>query len=345
MRAVPLLRALALPAAALLTSGACSLLAPSDAELMGDTAQPSTPTPGGGKASSPAGGEGGDNLAGQGGAPSTGGLAGAAPSPAAGEGGAPSSTGGEGGTPDVSPPISQENLELWLMADQGTEELAEGGVALWADFSPNEADARQSIASMQPKLLAAAGSVPAMLEFDGVDDQLVLPEGFGDFSAGLSIFVVASESENQSCPSLLHLSNEPEQDDLEVGRFHGSVHYEVADDDVWGPENAFPLEQRVLLGVVHSPGKVPELRLNGAFMATGSFTALPESKPRRNNFIGRSLYEGCELFHGKLGEIIVYSRALASAEREAVQLYLQAKWTYEPKIKTKPGPGQIPSVQ
>lgn len=339
---MPPLRALALPAAALLMSGACSLMAPSDAELMGDTAQPSVP--GGGKGASQAGRDG----AGVDGGAGTSGQGGAAPGEApvpGGEGSLPSGGGGEAGAGvDVPPAISQEKLELWLMADHGIGEVS-GSVAVWSDFSPNEADAKQSIGALQPKLAPAAGNVPQMLEFDGVDDQLALPAGFADFSEGLSIFVVASESEDLSCPSLLHLSNEPEQDDVEVGRFHGSVHYEVADDDVWGPENAFVLDQRVLLGVVHAPDKAPELRLNGMFMATGDFTALPALSTRSNNFIGRSLYNGCELFHGKIGEIIVYSRALASAEREAVQLYLQSKWSYEPPVKTKPGPGEIPAVE
>ena len=325
--------ALAIPAAVLLAATACSLLAPSDAQLMGDLTQ----TSGGGPAASAGNGPGGA-------LPLPTGGEGEVPSGAGGaEGELPSGAGGAAGSADSSALISQDKLALWLMADHGIGAVEGGGVAVWADQSMNEADAKQSLAGMQPTLVPAAGNVPQMLEFDGVDDQLALPEGFSDFSEGLSVFIVASASEDQSCPSLLHLSNDPEQEDIEVGRFHGSVHYEVHDDDVWGPENAFGLNQRVLVGVVHAPNKAPELRLNGVFMATADFKALPSVTPRVNNFIGRSLYAGCELFHGTIGEIIVYARALDGAERDAVQSYLQSKWSYVPPVKTKPGPGEIPT--
>ena len=343
MRALHSVPALALPAVALLVVTACSLLAPTNAELMGDTAPSMAPveTPGIGGYSA------NDSSANELGGGSEGGdRPGNSPClPLGGDGQLPASSGGAGGSPDLPVLIPQDRLALWLMADHGIGAVEDGGVAVWADQSLNEADAKQSITSLRPSVVEAADGVPQMLEFDGVDDQLALPEGFGDFKAGLSIFVVASESTDQSCPSLLHLSNAPEEQDIEVGRFHGSVHYEVGDDDVWGPENAFGLNQNLLLGVVHAPGKAPELRLNGVFMAMGGFTALPVVASRSNNFIGRSLYNGCEAFHGKIGEIIVYARALTSTERDAVQRYLQSKWGYEPPVKTKPGPGEIPYLQ
>jgi hypothetical protein len=339
MRAVQPVPALAIPAAVLLVASACTLLAPSDAELMGEAAEVTSPDGGregdGPSGNSPSGGSGG--------APTSEAGSSSYEEPSLPQGGDGAVGRGVGGTgsEDFSSLIPQDKLELWLMADHGIGLAEDGGVAVWADYSPSEADAKQSLAGLQPTIAAAVGDLPQMLEFDGVDDQLALPAGFNDFSAGLSVFIIASASDDLSCPSLLHLSNDPENQDIEVGRFHGSIHYEVHDDDIWGTENAFGLNQRVLLGVVHAPEQAPELRLNGVFMASGDFTALPVVTPRVNNFIGRSLYSGCELFHGKIGEIIVYARALTSAEREAVQSYLQSKWSYEPRVKTKPGPGEI----
>lgn len=326
-------------ASALPISGACSLMAPSDADLLGSAAQSSSSSAG-----SP------------GSVPSQGGSPGAGTSSVSGEGGetalpplegevAAPGMAGAGGTNELSAPIPREGLALWLMADHGVGEVDGGGVAVWADFSTNEADAKQSIGGLQPRLVPGANGALPLLEFDGEDDQLALPEGFADFSAGLSLFIVASQSTEQHCPSLLHLSNEPETQDVEVGRFQGAVHYEVADDEVSGPDNTFALQQLVLVGVVHAPSKAPELRLNGVFMATGDFTSLPEVKPRANNFIGRSLHDGCEPFHGRVGEIILYSRALDSTERGAVQRYLQGRWSYEPPVKTKPGPGEFPAAK
>jgi Concanavalin A-like lectin/glucanases superfamily len=262
----------------------------------------------------------------------------------AGTAGEASGGAGEGGSPDFWSLIPQDGLALWLMADHGIGELDAGKVAVWSDFSVHEADAKQSISSLQPTLVPADGGGLPVVSFDGADDQLALPPGFADFSAGLSAFIVASQSSEQDCPSLLHLSNEPEQQDIEIGRLFGVPNYEVADDEVSGPDGSFPLGQRVLVAVTHAPGKAPELRVNGMFMATGGFTALPVTHARANNFIGRSLYDGCEPFHGTIGEVILYSRALSVAERDAVQAYLQGKWRYEPPVKVKPGPGEIEAV-
>lgn len=253
------------------------------------------------------------------------------------------SPGGEGSGGDFSSLIPQEGLALWLMADHGIGDAGDGKVALWADFSPNLADAKQSSGTLQPRLVPGDGNGLPLVEFDGTNDQLALPAGFADFSAGLSAFVLASQSSDQTCPSLLHLSNNPEEQDIEIGRFHGAVHYEVEEDDVWGPDSTFGLDQLVLVGVTHAPGTAPVLQLNGVFMAEGSFTALPAAETRANNFIGRSLYAGCEPFHGRIGEIILYARALERDERLAVQSYLQSKWSYEPPVPIKPGPGEIPA--
>lgn len=231
------------------------------------------------------------------------------------------------------------------MADHGIGEVEGDRVAIWADFSPNEGAAKQLSAALQPKLRPAADGSPPLVELDGTDDQLALPDGFSDFSAGLSAFVIAKAATDTSCQALLHLSNGGEAEGIQLGRYKGSVHYEVGGPSVTGPDNAFTLAQRMLVGVVHAPGKVPEVRLNGVFMASGNFTDLPVNKVRTTNFVGRSLYRDCQPFQGQIGEIILYSRALDASEREAVQSYLQSKWSYEPPVKTKPVPGEIPAAK
>jgi hypothetical protein len=319
---------------------------------MGAAAQPATP---GGGPSTAEGGEadaGGSGFLTAGGEPGVGALGGAAPDEAlpsgvAGEGAVPPGLGGAGGSPDFSGLIPQDKLVLWLMADHGVGPPDGERVAVWADYSPNEADAYQSLDVLQPSVVPAAGGVPPMIEFDGQNHQLALRPGlseFSDFSAGLSAFIIASEVDDRNCPSLLQLSNGPEEQDIEIGRDNGTIHYEVDLADTYGMPNAFGLNQRLLLGVIHAPDELPEVRLNGVFMGMGQdekSRVLPVLMPRLNNFIGRSLYSECALFHGRIGEIILYARAVDSAEREAIQRYLQDKWSYEPPIKTKPGPGEI----
>lgn len=333
-------RALAVPTAALLAATACSLLAPSDADLMGQAAQSTTPSSG-----AEAGGE-GATVAGGGAAGAPGGAAAdGVPPLSGGEGSLPSGFAGAAVGSEFSRLIPQDKLALWLMADQGVGSLDGSRVAVWADQSINEADAWQSLDPLQPTVAASEGVLPAMIGFDGLSQQLALPPGFSDFSAGLSVFIIARQSEDVACPSLLQLSNGPEMHDIEIGRDRGTIHYEVGNYDAWGLENAFALNQRLLVGVVHAPDQAPELRLNGVFMGSGDFTELPPVTPRTNNFLGRSLYDGCQPFPGEIGEVIVYARAVDSVERDAIQRYLLTKWSYEPPVKSKPGPGEIPAAE
>lgn len=312
-------------------------MAPSDAELLGGVVPSATPPASGGDPGESKGGAGARSS----GPNASGGEDDAASPPAAGGQGASASAGGEAAE-DFSSLIPQQGLALWLMADHGVGDF-DGGVAVWSDFSLNEADAKQSVPSLQPKVVPGPRDL-SLLEFDGVDDQLSLSPGFADFSEGLSAFVIGSELSDQPCSSFLHLSKASEEQDVEVGRLHGALHYEVADDDVWGLQNTFGLDQLYLLGVLHEPSKAPVLRLNGTLMIEGPFTALPVVTARTSNFIGRALYNDCEPLHGRIGEIILYSRALTMDEQAVVQGYLQNKWSYEPPVKVKPGPGELPAA-
>jgi hypothetical protein len=330
------LRALLIPSALLLAGGSCSFLAPGDEQFLGRGSP--VAVAGAGQAGEPdaePGSAGDASISVRGGAGGREAASGeAGNNSVAGELG----TGGAGTAADPVALISQEKLLLWLKADQGAmEETPGSGVAVWADQSLNEADAHQSLLGSRPKIVTS-GATPAMLEFDGIDDQLALPPGFSDFSAGLSVFIITRAADDRACSSLLQLSNEPESQDIDVSRHGGSIHYEVQDQWTDSPSDMFPLDQTVLVGVVHRPGQAAELRVNGMFMSSVDFL-LPLVMPRENNFIGRSLYADCQLFHGQIGEIIVYGRSLDTSERDQVQNYLQNRWRYEPPIKSKPGPG------
>jgi hypothetical protein len=164
-----------------------------------------------------------------------------------------------------------------------------------------------------------------MLEFDGADDSLALPEGFGDFTKGLSYFGVVNILADATCQSVMQLSNGSEIDDIDFGRYKGSLHYEVAAELVTGPTDAFGLKQTALVDYVQAlDGKV-ELRLDSQFMSSGTMM-LPVLMKRSANFIGRSLYQDCAPLRARVGEILLYARPLSSDERVQVEEYLAKKW-------------------
>jgi hypothetical protein len=230
-------------------------------------------------------------------------------------------------------------LVLWLTSTHGIG-FADGGVATWVDQSGSGYVAKQSIIEARPKLVTVLALNQDMLEFDGVDDFLALDDGFADFSQGLTAFIVSVAMDDRACASLLHLSNDPEVQEIDIGRQGGSIHYEVAEAAGTGPLNAFALNQTIVLSVIHQAAPSADLRINSVYMTSGPL-ALPEVVPRQNNFIGRSLYSGCELFKGRIGEILLYDYPFTLDERTQMQDYLQAKWRYEPAVKPKPLPDEV----
>jgi len=308
-------------------SVACSLLAPSDRELFGAGAAS------GQDGSAAIAGNGG-TIGGRDGTSSAGGATGTAGDDASGAGGTAGIDGASGSGGSTAPSdaadgddgahsvVSQRRLLLWLTGDQGVTTIG-GFVSEWSDHSPSQANATQSNAASRPGFSREADR--DSVEFDGVDDSLVLPRGFADFTEGLSFFAVALVHAEHDCPSILHLSNNPEQDDIVIGRHEGSLLYEVQDESVQGPAGSFQIGPLLVLTVVHSIGGDVELRINGQFIASYHFP-LPANRERANNFIARSLFSGCAFFDGHVFELLLYARAVDVLERESIEAYLRTKW-------------------
>jgi hypothetical protein len=180
------------------------------------------------------------------------------------------------------------------------------------------------MAGARPRVVSAGGSL-SMIEFDGQDDALALPEGFDDFSSGLSFFAVLEPLDDTECSSIVQLSAGPEMEDIDFGRQQNSVHYENGAPYVTGSADALPKGERKLVGVVHATSGEVELRVDGQYL-TSATLELPKTLPRTANFIARTLYSNCSPLGARIGEIILYSRALASAERTHVETYLRQKW-------------------
>ena len=252
---------------------------------------------------------------------------------ASGGGGANGGKAGEGGVGGLALPtagsagrpaaISSEGLVLWLDAERGVTESS-GAISRWADQSGRAAHATQPEAGARPRKVSAGGGRD-MIELDGVDDFMLLADGFEDWTSGVTFFEVVELLEDTGEIGLLDLSNGPEVDDLYIGRQDGTVHYEVADGTVRSTSDVFSVGERHLIGVQHREDGIVEIRLNGEFVGGGSLP-LPATAARYDNFMGRSLYAANHALHARVGEIILYARALDNAERVRVERYLADKW-------------------
>lgn len=297
----------------------------------GEGGETSTGGSGGGSSSggtTGSGGAGGEDAQGgadSGGSPS-GGTSGSGGASTGGAGGTAGSATGGSGMGGSRPDLPLDGMELWFKADEGAWAGGNGSVNRWVDQSPKGQDATQTDANLQPRLVMMP-SGPPMVEFDGKGDALRLPNGFARFT-GASFFVVAEAFENENCAGILSLSNGDDGDDIEFGRHRTNLlYYEVLNEFVEGTTGAFEVGRRLLGTIVQDGTGRVELRLNGAITGTPKKISLPTATTRTQNFVGKNTYDECPTsFGGRIGELILYSRGLSTAEQERVEAYLEDKW-------------------
>jgi hypothetical protein len=223
----------------------------------------------------------------------------------------------------VEPDVPKDGLMLWLRADAGLNVTDDHHVASWADQSGNALLVEQTGADQRPALVTSGEGGLPRVEFDGDDDFMRIPDGFSDFSEGLSAFVVTSTPSVDTCWPVFELSNGKEIDDIFFGRYMNMVHYEVLDG--YFSEGAYPVGEDLVLAVVHEKDQLVETRTNGNF-AGDHMVPLPIEIDRTQNFLGRSQYDQCGVFEGTISEVLIYNRAVSSAELLAIEDYLATRW-------------------
>ncbi len=240
-------------------------------------------------------------------------------------GGGAGGNGGSGGVVVVTPPIPLEGLELWFKAEAGVTEVS-GVVAKWEDASGHARHALQTATNLRPKLDAQGLNGKPAIVFDGTDDYLKLPTLPGDFSKGVTAFVVAQQdSDNGSCAGFFEASNGPEIDDVHVGFWQGAMQYEVADQYLHATDYPLVVGKPELIAVVHETSTAVQLRRNSSSLGDSQFP-LPATKAREQVYIARTAYADCVAMAGRIGELVLYSRAISDDELINIETYLQKKW-------------------
>ena len=243
---------------------------------------------------------------------------------------------GPAGEPAAKPGIAAWKappgaLQFWLRADANVKP---NGTTLsaWGDLSTSGNSAVQDKPGAQPTLVAnAAGGRPA-LRFDGADDFLLLPDGFSDFRAGLTAFVVVRPAPGRAWARFIDLDVGPACDNIVFG-------FKDAPDKLgfWVYSNsqtrgkveapgAVAADQVQSFCALMTPSGRVTLYKNGAAVGAGD-TSAPRSTQRKPNTIGKSNSGGGDpLFKGDIFEILLYARALSDVERVYVETYLTAKY-------------------
>jgi hypothetical protein len=245
-------------------------------------------------------------------------------------------------------PTAIPNLSLWLDASDsstlfdatsgGSTVAADGAVARWEDKSGGGRHFAQSTANNRPLRRTAQYNGKDVLDFDGVNDGF-----FGTASGGInsteyryfitqsehSIFVVGI-ADTVGTNSANSYQNEAFYGD---GNGHISLYLRsngnvgVANYDSGGYDNvttAYSAGSLALFGVELSGGSL-RLRLNGqseSTTASGAFAPVGTSSLQ----VGQNYNAADYCLDGKIGEMLIYRRALNSANRQAIEGYLAHKW-------------------
>jgi tRNA A-37 threonylcarbamoyl transferase component Bud32 len=226
--------------------------------------------------------------------------------------------------------IPSQGLILWLRADAGVE-TSETAVTRWADQSGggHHAVANQSGPRLTP---SAIRGLPALL-FAGKDDDLQLPEGFSDFTAGLSVFAVGEplvqRSESWSFLNLAMNTGTSTVTDLFLGRRSdtGPIAYGVSTPFVAG---MLRLKEFEVVSAVQAPSGAASLYRRGVLLATETLP-VPKNRPRPRNRIGLG-------FKGHIAEIVLYNRSLSELERIGVDAWLKSRYFPDSSTGSPPEP-------
>jgi tetratricopeptide (TPR) repeat protein len=222
--------------------------------------------------------------------------------------------------------IPFKGLILWLRADAGLD-TAGGSITRWADQSEGRNDATLKELGIGPRVTPSAiQGRPAVL-FTGANDEMRLPEGFGDFTAGLSVFVVGetptAPGDQGSFIDLATAGTGTSGLKVLLGRRRDSERVVYSVEDLEFQRTPFvdglaPAKGFEGISAVQEPSKAVRLFKRGQPLATGELL-LPRKTVRTINRIGAGL-------KGHLAEILLYQRSLSELERLGVETYLNTKY-------------------
>ncbi len=220
------------------------------------------------------------------------------------------------------------NLILWLKADAGVT-LNGTTVSAWNDQSNPRYNVTQATPANQPIYQAGALNGRPVLRFDGINDRLVSTEAnaFAFRTGDLSWFIVAKPNDNTTRKTVFGTLNNTNYNPSTrgiAGGFSGAE-YPYA----WYRENEVvqqtsALNQWVIFGTRRVSGTAYLYR-NSVQVGSGSASG--------DIVNAGALCVGCagvnqfaDFFTGDVAEIIVFNKAVSTAERILIENYLSAKY-------------------
>jgi hypothetical protein len=227
-------------------------------------------------------------------------------------------------------------MELWFDASDASTISIDTGVRSWADKSGNARHALQTATNSQPAWTQGALANKPVLTFDGLNDSLYLP--VLDLSAW-TIFIVCNRTAGVTNASLLQLAkasfstetalvalnNDATNGPLLVGSGStGSAKYGKGGSLSAGTSRVITARWA---GAGTDGATYYSAWDNGTTVTLADSGSIPQYSGTGSR-IGASWSSGSlqSFFRGQIAEIIVYSSALSTDQRSAVETALMRKW-------------------
>ncbi len=224
--------------------------------------------------------------------------------------------------------------------------LGKGSISSWYDNSssgPSKINATQSTDDYKPHYQTNCIHHLPCLEFDGSDDYLAIPSNLDLSNKEYSIFIIEKKDSSGTEPYLFLGSNASTSGDdaINIGYetdskilfSHGSTtnYYTITDDAV--DSNDKIIMHSFIGGFKNSllTTKVSHRMFDNTALSNLTDNGTPSfsyfSTDGETLRIGSGYNGSTETFYkGKIGEIIIFDRALKSDERKSIEEYLMKKW-------------------
>jgi hypothetical protein len=242
----------------------------------------------------------------------------------------------------TNPPVSPVGLVTWLRADVGVTSSG-GNVSQWTDQSPFGNNAVQASGGNQPTLTSNAINGEPALTFNGSSSYLSIPDNPTLRPSTMTVIAVASSAGTSGYTHILgkpyysssswnapYLAYELSLNPTGVPLFSCSVAGTGGYD---GTGTAvIPNQSYVLSGTYD--GSTVSFCENGGPPSTTSISGAIDNgdSTTKNLVIGQaSVNSPREFFNGQIAEVLIYNRALTTAERQQAEVYLADKYgIYDP---------------
>ncbi|MBX9670816.1 MAG: chitobiase/beta-hexosaminidase C-terminal domain-containing protein, partial [Candidatus Obscuribacterales bacterium] len=242
--------------------------------------------------------------------------------------------------------VVNPNLIAWLRSDNFSSTANGAAIDSWQDVSGANNNATQITAGSRPTVLKPAVNGLPAVSFNGSSNWLQFPDGFSDFSQGMSLFVVVKPTTSTAGKRFLDIGNSTSKNNVLFYQQSGTD-FQLAVLNGTSPTtlNGSGMNSNFqLLEAIHNGTNTATLYRNGAQVAQSSMNAI-NNVTRNANFLGKS--QTGDYFAGQIAEVIFYNKAVDSTQRLLVEGYLNSKYALAPPVDPiiSPTAGVLPSTQ